>query len=177
MKNSKLIALSAVSTALALIFLTLGVFLDVFDLSGLFMASMCVMLPLGKKSVKAGFFTYLATAILCLIFFVGIKYEIVLGYALFCGVHPIINYIFRQKKFNVVLGGAIKTVWFVGVLLLLYTVSKNFLFSQSILDNEIFQRFAYLILTVLGGAVFLIYDFIMFRFQRAVDLIVVKLKL
>ena len=53
MKNSKLIALSAIATAFSLIFLVLGATIPALDYSGIFMASLCVMLPLAKKSAKA----------------------------------------------------------------------------------------------------------------------------
>ena len=48
MKYSKVIALSAVSCALAIILLVTGAYIEVLDLSCLFMASMALMLPLAK---------------------------------------------------------------------------------------------------------------------------------
>ena len=64
MKPSKIISLSAVTTALAVIFLAVGAYVDVMDLSCLFMSSLMIMLPLSKKSVKSALFSYGATAIL-----------------------------------------------------------------------------------------------------------------
>ena len=53
MNNSRLIALSAIATALSIVCLVLGAYVDVLEYSALFMASLCSMLPLAKKSVKA----------------------------------------------------------------------------------------------------------------------------
>ena len=52
MKDGKLIALSAVSTALGVVFLVIGAYFQSFDLSALFMSAIAIMLPLSKKSVK-----------------------------------------------------------------------------------------------------------------------------
>ena len=86
MKKSKVIALSAICAGFATLFLTTGVFISIFDYSAIFMASMCTMIPLAKKSWQGGIFTYLATLLLALIFFGGIRPEIVLTYGIFFGV-------------------------------------------------------------------------------------------
>ena len=98
MKDSKLIALSAVATALSVAIMVLGAFVDIFEYSALFCASLCTMLPLAKKSVKGGVLTGLATAVLCAIFTVAIKPAMVVFYALFFGLHPTVNYIIREKN-------------------------------------------------------------------------------
>lgn len=179
MKNSKLIALSAIATAFSLIFLVLGATIPALDYSGIFMASLCVMLPLAKKSVKAGLMTYAATLCLsCLL--VGAttsRWEIVIIYALFFGLHPTVNYFFREKKLNVVLATLIKTVWFVGVLILIYKLFTDFLFDASFLQKEWVKKYIYLILAGGGAVGFILYDFLMVRFQRLVDIQVSRMKL
>ncbi len=179
MKASKLIALSAIATAFSLIFMTLGAIIPALDYSGIFMASLCVMLPLAKKSAKAGLLTYAATLLLsCLL--VGAttgRWEIIVIYGLFFGLHPTVNYFFKTKNINNILALAIKTVWFVGTLILIYNVFTDFLFDASFLQKEWVKKYIYLILVVGGAAVFIVYDFLIVRFQRFTDAIVARMNL
>lgn len=177
MKQSRVVALSAICSAFAIIFLTMGAFIPVFDYSAIFMASMCTMLPLAKKSWKGGIMTYLATVALSFIFFFGTNPAMVVTFAIFFGAHPTVNFLFREKSFNKIIATVIKTVWFVGALLLVYTLFSSFLFEESILSNQTFQKFAYLILAVGGALLFIVYDLIMSHFQTAIDKTVEKLKI
>ena len=135
------------------------------------------MVLLAKKSWKGGLMTYLATLCLSAIFFVGYRPELVLTYGIFFGIHPTVNYIFKEKNFNQVLAFIIKLVWFIGSVLLIYTLFSAFLFEESVLTNQTFQKYAYLILAAGSALLFVAYDFIMIRFQTAIDKIVEKLKL
>lgn len=123
--------------------------------------------------------TYAATLCLsCLL--VGAttsRWEIVIIYALFFGLHPTVNYFFREKKLNVVLATLIKTVWFVGVLILIYNLFTDFLFDASFLQKEWVKKYIYLILAGGGAVGFILYDFLMVRFQRLVDIQVSRMKL
>ena len=177
MKDSKLIALSAVATALSVVIMVLGAFVDIFEYSALFCASLCTMLPLAKKSVKGGVLTGLATAVLCAIFTVAIKPAMVVFYALFFGLHPTVNYIIREKKFNRIIGAILKAVWFVGALLLVYTFFSSFLTEGTILEREDVKKYVYLILTVGGALLFILYDLLMTRFQKFVDMTIARLNL
>ena len=172
MKKSKLIALSAVSTAFATIFLVMGAYISVFEYSGIFMASLCMMIPLTKKSVWAGLMTYMATALLCLLF-IGGRWVIAITFAMFFGLHPLANYFFENKKIKWVIALPIKEVWFLGTLLFLYFFFQEFV----AFEFEWAQKYALPILLIGGGLLFIAYDFIMIRFQRYLDIIVKKLKL
>ena len=172
MKNSKLIVLSAISTAFAVIFLTLGAIVPVFDYSGIFMASVCMTLPLTKKSAWAGVMTYLATAILSLIF-VGGRFEITVSFAVFFGLHPLANFLFEKAKFNKIIAVIIKDIWFIASLLLLYCFFEEFIGFEA----EILKKYAVPILIIGGGIIFVAYDFIMTRFQKFAVAIVERLKL
>ena len=177
MKQSRVVALSAICSAFAIIFLTMGAFIPIFDYSSIFMASMCTMLPLAKKSWKGGILTYLATVALSFIFFFGTNPAMVITFAIFFGAHPTVSFLFKQRSFNKILATLIKAVWFVGSLLLVYTLFSSFLFEDSILNNPIFQKYAYLLLTVGGALLFVVYDLIMEHFQTAIDRTIEKLKI
>ena len=172
MKKSKLIALSAIATAFGVIFLALGAFLPIFDYSGIFIASVCMTLPLTKKSVWAGVMSYLATALLSLMF-VGGRFEITVSFALFFGLHPVVNYVFEKRGLNKIIAFAIKDVWFILSLLFLYYFFEEFVGF----DVEILKKYAVLVLTVGGGLLFAFYDFAMLRFQRFANYAVERLKL
>ena len=106
MKNGKLVAVSAVATALGVVFLTIGAYFSTLDLSALFMAALAVMLPLSKNSVKGALLTYGATAVLALI--VGMaRFYVPLLYLFFFGLHPIVNYL--QNK-------SVKNLWFLYII-------------------------------------------------------------
>ena len=177
MKKSKMVALCAISTGFSILCLTAGVFITLLDYSGIFMASLCTMIPLAKKSFKGGLMTYLATLCLASIFFVGVKPEIVLTFGVFFGAHPAVSYILREKKVNNVISLVIKTVWFVGAILLIYTLFSAFLFEESLLNNEVFKKYAYLILSIVGALLFVVYDLLIARFQTMLDRTIDKLKL
>lgn len=177
MKKSKVIALSAICAGFSLLFMLAGAFISVLDYSAIFMASICTMVLLAKKSWQGGLMTYLATLCLSAIFFVGYRPELVLTYGIFFGLHPTVNYLFKEKNFNKVLAYIIKIIWFVGSILLIYTLFSSFLFEDSLLSNQTFQKYAYLILAVGSALLFVVYDFLMQRFQTALDKIIEKLKL
>ena len=172
-----MVALCAISTGFAILCLTAGVFIPLLDYSGIFMASLCTMIPLSKKSFKGGLMSYLATLCLASIFFVGLKPEIVLTFGVFFGAHPAVSYILREKKVNNVLSLVIKTIWFVGSILLIYTLFSAFLFEESLLNNEVFKKYAYLILSIVGALLFVVYDLLIARFQTMLDRTIEKLKL
>lgn len=179
MKQSRLIALSAIATAFSVVFMSLGALIPAFDYSGIFMASLCVMIPLSKKSAKAGFLTYAATLCLSCVL-VGAttaRWELIVIYGLFFGLHPTVNYLFREKNFNKYIALLIKTAWFIGVLILIYNVFTDFLFDASFLQKEWVKKYICLILVVGGGALFVVYDFLMLRFQRITDALVAKMNL
>ncbi|MBR2337345.1 MAG: hypothetical protein IKA61_05340 [Clostridia bacterium] len=177
MKRSKVIALSAICSAFAIIFMTVGAFVPVFDYSAIFMASMCTMVPLAKKSWTGGLMTGMATVALSFIFFFGTNPAMVVTYAIFFSAHPTVSWLLKEKKLNKVLAMAIKAVWFVGALLLIYLLFSSFLFESSILNNETFKKYAYLVLAVGGVILFVVYDLIMTYFQTAIDKTIEKLKI
>jgi fluoride ion exporter CrcB/FEX len=103
--------------------------------------------------------------------------EIVLTFGVFFGAHPAVSYILREKKVNNVISLVIKTVWFVGSILLIYTLFSAFLFEESLLNNEVFKKYAYLILSIVGALLFVVYDLLIARFQTMLDRTIDKLKL
>ena len=171
MKNGKLIAISAISTALGVVFLIIGAYFQTLDLSCLFMASLTVMLPLSKNSVKGAFLTYGATSILAFIFAVN-RFHLSLLYLLFFGLHPIINY------FHLKYG---KKAWFLylvkGALFLTASYLMVYAFNMFIVTNEIINQILPVFVFVVGTLFFIAYDLIMIRFQNKSSAIIKRLGL
>ncbi len=160
MKDGKLIALSAVSTALGVVFLVIGAYFQTFDLSALFMSAIAMMLPLSKNSIKGAIFTYFATALLSFCFALS-RFYLPLLYVVFFGIHPIINYIQLNSKKNLWFLYIVKGIWFIGVTFLMY-----YAFTMFIVEVEFIQRFIPIILVIAGAITYIAYDFIMIRFQK-----------
>lgn len=171
MKYSKVISLSALSSALALILLTFGAYVEVFDLSCLFMASLALMLPLSKDYKLGGFLAYLATVILGFLL-TGFRLQVMLPFTMFFGLHPIVNYFQKRLKINKILAGAVKCVWFIATLYVMYFFTKMF-----VAPHEFIEKYIHIFLILGGIIVFFIYDYLMVKFQYAVNSIVKRLKL
>ena len=171
MKDSKVIALSGLSSAFALIFIIIGGYFPTFDISCLFMASLMVMIPLAKDTLKGAILCYISVFLLSFIFTFG-HFEVSIAYGLFFGLHPIVNYIQVKKIKKTWLITAIKTVWFLIVAFLMFYLLKMF-----IVENELINKFLPLIILFGGSILFIVYDYIMLRFQRNLNVIIKRLKL
>ncbi len=171
MKDSKVIALSALSTAFALIFIIIGAYFPTFDVSCLFMASLMVMLPLSKNSLKGALLCYGAVLILSFVFTLG-HFEICIAFGLFFGLHPIVNYLQLTKFKKVWLLTILKTLWFLIVAFILFYILKMF-----IVENEFLNKFLPLVIILGGSLFFIVYDYAMLRFQKSLKILIEKLKL
>ena len=171
MKDSKVIALSGLSSAFALIFIIIGGYFPTFDISCLFMASLMIMIPLAKSTLKGAFLCYISVLLLSLIFTFG-HFEVSIMYGLFFGLHPIINYLQVHKIKKVWLITIIKTVWFLIVAFLMFYLLKMF-----VVENELINKFLPLVILVGGTGFFIVYDYVMLRFQKNLNVIIKRLKL
>ena len=171
MKLSRVISLSAMSTALAVICLVFGSAVDLFSLSCLFMASLALMLPLAKGYKLGGFLAYIASGVLTLIF-VGVIPHVILPYAMFFGLHPLVNQLQKQFKINVVLATVIKAIWFIATLYVMYFATTMFVDVHPLIE-----KYIHYVLTIGGAMVFVVYDGLMVRFQKSINAIVYRLKL
>lgn len=171
MKYSKVIALSAITTAFCTILLVFGAIVEVFDLSCLFMASLVIMIPLTKGYKLGAFLSYLASVLLGFIL-TGARFQILIPFTMFFGLHPIVNYLQKQFKINKILATALKAVWFVATLFITYYFTKMF-----IVEHEIIEKYINWVILIGGTIVFLIYDPLMDKFQESLVKIVARLKL
>lgn len=169
--DSKGIALSAVSTALAVVLLIFGAYFETFDLSCLFLASLCMMLPLYKKYYLGAFLSYVAASLLSLLLSAG-RFQVIIPFAMFFGLHAIANEFQIKFKINKILALIIKDVWFLGTLAVMYFFTKMF-----VADNDVFEKYMPYIIFIGGALFFPLYDFLIFRFKRMLDVLLTRLKL
>ena len=85
------IALSAVSCALATVFMSLGINIPVLMLTGYVFASVALMLPLAKDFRPGGFLAYVATSLLCLAFGGIAFFYRLFPFIAFFFFHPLVN--------------------------------------------------------------------------------------
>ncbi len=133
MKNSKLIALSAISAAFVALLLTIGVYFEFFDLIMLVMASAFVIMPLYYKSFLGALLSYLAGGIIAMILggfnFISIIFP---AYFAFFGLFPIVRHLLIDKKVNNLIIKIIGLIWCVAAIygiFLYYTAVMGMVFE------------------------------------------------
>lgn len=171
MRESKAIALSALSAALAVILLVAGAYFETLDLSCLFLASLCMMLPLCKDYYLGAFLAYVATTLLSLLLSAG-RFQIIIPFAMFFGLHALVNELQLKFKINKILALLIKEVWFLGTLLVVYFFTQTF-----VSENESLQKYLLYILLGGGAVCFPLYDYLIFKFKTSLVIILKRLKL
>jgi hypothetical protein len=162
--KTKQIALSALSTAFATIFLTLGAYIELIDLPCTILASFFVMLPSCKGWHKYGFLTFLASAILSFIFYGFNIYSLVFpSFILLFGLYPFGKNFIESRVKNANTAKGIMLLWVVVAfyIILFYYI---FLIGGSFGKlSEFIERFKWL-LCVAYGVVAVVFYFVYDRF-------------
>ncbi len=181
MNNAHRIALSAVAAAFAVILLTLGSFIEVLDISCVMLAGIAIMIPLSKKDILGGFLSYLAAGILAMVV-TGFRFAVIVPYAVFFGLYPIANslidkYLPKKKLLNV-LAVIIKDAWFLLAMFIYYKVLVAFtgydLFADFSFVPEEYRQYIVPALFLFGAVFFVLYDYVMKKMQRVIEIIVTR---
>ncbi len=179
MNNAHRIALSAVSAAFAIILLTLGAYIEILDISCVMLAGIAIMLPLSKKDVLGGFLAYLAAGLLALPV-TGFRFAVIVPYAVFFGLYPIVNAIIEKylpnKKILNILFIVLKDIWFLLSMYVYYRVLVAFTGYDFAADfafvPEQFRQYIVPALIVFGAVFFVLYDYVMKKMQRVIEILV-----
>ena len=171
MKLSKMVALSSLVSAFCAVLLYLGALFPTLSLSCIFLASVTIMLPLTKKGYKGAILAVIASSLLSFLL-AAFSFETSLPFFLFFGFHPIINSLQKEKKLNNIVMFLIKDVWCVGALFACYYLTEMFM-----TENEFFHKYMPYILSIGGTLFFIVYDYMMFYFQNAVNRVAQRIKL
>ncbi|MCH5148786.1 MAG: hypothetical protein J1G05_05435 [Clostridiales bacterium] len=173
------IALSGISCAVAVIFLSLGIISGIFVATGYMFGILALMVPLAKNFYLGDFLAYIGTCILALIFGAAAGFWDLIPFIMFFGLHPLINAL--QKKFNINkwLALAVKAVWFDCTLIASYFIVFGGILGGSFLPDEVYRvinDYIYLFIFTLGTVFFVLYDYLILKCQIAVNIIVRKIK-
>ena len=160
------IALSALSCALATIFLTLGLYVDVLLLTAYLLACVALMLPLSKNCYVGYVLAYLATCILSF-FFGASRFWELLPFIMFFGLHPIVNELQLKIKINKWVACFVKALWFDGTLYVIWRFVYVMTTPIPYLDKFIIP-----IILVVGTLFFIFYDYAAYKWRAAVNILV-----
>lgn len=180
-KNTKSfeIAISGISCAIAVIFLSLGILSGWLLATGYFIGIIALMIPLSKQCYLGGFLAYLGTCILTLIMGAAAGFWNLVPFIMFFGLHPLINALQVKHNFNRWIALVLKAVWFdctliAGYFLVYGGLMGGNLFPQNVYDT--INKYLYLIIFTAGTAAFVLYDFLVFKVQAAINVIAAKIK-
>lgn len=163
------IALSALATAIATIFLTVGVYSEILLFTGYLLSCVALMLPLAKQSYRGFALAYIATCLLSLLLNAGRFFDL-LPFIMFFGLHPLVNELQLKIKINRWLACVIKALWFDGTMYLIW----RFVFSMT---TTIAWIDAYIIpVLLIGGTLFFgLYDYLTYQWRIAVNTLVARI--
>lgn len=157
------IALSALACALATVFLTVGVYSGVFLFTAYLVASIVLMLPLCQRSFRGYIFAYIATCLLTLLFASSFFWDLI-PFIVFFGLHPFVNELQLKTRVNRWLACFIKAIWFDATL---YLTWKTLIAVTT--DVVISDVYVLPIILIVGTALFIGYDYFMFKWRVWAD--------
>ena len=163
------IALAALSCALSTILLTVGVYSELLLFTGYLFGCIALMLPLAKGSYRGYALSYAATCILSFFFGAG-RFLDLLPFVMFFGLHPLINELQLKTKINRWIACAIKAVWFDVTIFIIW----KFLFGATT-TMPFVDKYFFPILLVFGTAFFIFYDYAVYKWRAAVNVLVARI--
>ena len=173
------IALSGISCAAAVIFLSLGILSRFFVATGYLFGIIALMAPLSKNFYIGDFLAYIGTCILTFIFGAAAGFWDLVPFIMFFGLHPLANALQKKFKINKWLALAVKALWFDATVIVAYYLVFGGILGGSLLPEEVYRvvnDYIYLFIFTLGTAFFILYDYLIFKCQIAVNIIVGKIK-
>lgn len=157
------IALSALSCAFAVLFLTLGAYVEILRATGYLFASASLLLPLAKKSYKGYALAYVGSSLLAFIFVGGRFFEL-LPFLMFFGLHPLLNELQLRFKINTWVACFVKALWFD---LSLYLIWRFVFGMQSAIPT--LDRYIVPLILILGTGFFVFYDYTLYKARDAIN--------
>ncbi len=163
------IALSALATALATVFMTVGVYSSVLLFTGYLFACIALMLPLAKKSWWGYALAYVATCILSLIFNAARFFD-VLPFMMFFGLHPLVNELQLKTRINTWVACFAKALWFDGTMYVVWRFVFEMTTTIALVDQFIIP-----IILIGGTAFFVLYDYVTYKWRIVINRLVERI--
>ncbi len=174
------IALSAISCAVAVLSLSMGVFAGGYFLGLWYLiAVLALMVPLAKQFYWGGFLAYLGTCILTVVLGAAARFWDLLPFIMFFGLHPLANALQIRFKINRWLAYAIKAVWFIGTLFAGYFMILYGFIGGGVTSSALYQNiknYIYIIIPAAGAVAFLVYDYLIFKCQIMVNYLIYRIR-
>lgn len=167
--SAREIALSALACAIATIFLTVGVYSDVFVFTGYMLGCIALMLPLCMGSYRGYLLSYVSTCLLSLLFG-SFRFWDIFPFILFFGLHPIVNEFQIKKRINPFVAFAVKALWFDASIYITWKFIFAITTEIAFIDSYILP-----IILVVGTVFFIAYDYVAFRARAMVNLLVKRI--
>lgn len=161
--TSRQIALSGLACAMSTMLLTIGIYSEFFLLTGYVLAGVALMLPLAKKSYFGYVLAYLGTTVLTLLFS-SFRFWEVLPFAMFFGLHPLVNELQLKTKINRWAACLIKAVWFDVATYLIWSLVYQMTTAITWLNSYMVW-----IIFIGGTLVFGFYDYVFYRCRAIVN--------
>ena len=176
------IAISGISCAVAVLFLSLGILSGWLLATGYFIGVLAMMLPLSKNFYRGGFLAYLGTCVLAVIMGAAAKFWDIVPFIMFFGLHPIVNAVINNKiaaRWLRWLLVAVKAVWFDAMLIAGYYLVYGGVMGGTLFPEHVYQaieKYFFLIVFTAGTLAGIIYDLLVSRCQIAVNAVVARIK-
>ena len=163
--KSYAIALTGIATSMAIIFVTMGNFIRLFDFSFYFLAGLALLLPISLGYHLLGFLAYLVTALLGLLFG-GLTSPYYIFFCSFFGLQPLLSGLLQKLKWHTAINYALETVYFIGATLLTYFIAYKLILKSPIVWVNNLGNYIYLILIAVAIPVYILYAFLMRRISK-----------
>lgn len=170
------IALSGISCALATGGLALGIISGYLVVTGYMIGVLALMVPLSKQFYLGDFLAFLGTCILAVVMGAAAQFWDLVPFVMFFGLHPLVNSLQVKFKINKWLAYAVKAVWFDLMLVASYFIVFGGNLFGTLLPQAFYDflngGYIYLFIFTLGTLFFLVYDYVIFKLQVAVNMAV-----
>ena len=135
------------------------------------------MVPLSKQFYVMDVLAYVATVILALLVggLVGRWWEFI-PFVMFFGLHPLANSLQLKYRVNRWVALAVKMVWFDAMLLVMYYALGSFMGLDSSTFWQTINDYVWIIILVAGSLFLWLYDYVMFKVQIWINMLVYRIK-
>ena len=176
-RNSKAfeLALSGIACAAASGALALGILCDCLVATGYVIGVAALMVPLSKQFFKGGFLAYIGTCILAVVLGAAAQFWKLVPFAIFFGLHPLANALQIRYKVNRWIALVVKIIWFDCMLIASYHLIYGGVLGGTLFSEELYKiinDYIYLFIFTLGSAICFVYDYLIFKLQIGINILV-----
>ena len=171
------VALAGISCGIAVAALMLGYYVNVLIGTAYIVAQIALMIPLSKQFYGVDLLAYIATVVLALLVggLVGRWWEFT-PFVMFFGLHPIVNSLQIRYRVYRWLALVVKMIWFDAMLFVMYYALGSFMGFTSSEFWQTINNYVWIIILVAGSLLLWLYDFIMFKVQIWINMLVYRIK-